>query len=145
MATWLAYFWNTARENTRICYGGFVRRRTPRHSESLEDGDDSRYTRMLKEEAEMDWKYNLCANAANWVLLAGYVIVPGTFTSLRQSKEVQEVLQKNAPGRVVLQTVQNPPLLAIAFLFLVVGGMVLGRLWVKFGRSYPWLINKIFL
>lgn len=93
----------------------------------------------------MDWKYNLCANAANWVLLAGYVIVPGTFTSLRQSKEVQEVLQKNAPGRAVLQTVQNPPLLAIAFLFLVVGGMVLGRLWVKFGGSYPWLINKIFL
>jgi hypothetical protein len=46
----------------------------------------------------MDWRFNLCANIANWVLLAGYVIIPGTFTSLKKSSEVQDVLQTNGAG-----------------------------------------------
>lgn len=93
----------------------------------------------------MDWRFNLSANAANWVLLAGYVIIPGTFTSLKKSNEVQDVLQKNGAGRAALKTIQNPPLLVIAFLFLITGGTMLGWLWVKFKDNYPWLINKIFL
>ncbi len=63
---------------------------------------------MLKEEAQMDWKYNLCAGAANWVLLAGYLVVPGTFTSLKESDEVEQTLQKNNAGRVLLKAIQNP-------------------------------------
>ncbi|CAG8272730.1 unnamed protein product [Penicillium salamii] len=47
------------------------------------------YTQMLCEEAEMDWRYNLCAGIGNWILLAGYLVVPGTFTSLKKSGQVE--------------------------------------------------------
>lgn len=106
---------------------------------------DTRYTRMLKEEAQMDWKYNFYANAANWILLAGYLVVPGTFTSLNKSNEVEKTLQSNDAGRVVLKTLQNPPLLAIACLFLVAGATTLGYLSIMFRKTYSWLINRIFL
>jgi hypothetical protein len=118
---------------------------TSKDGEPLSYEHDSLYTRMLKEEAEMDWKFNLCANAANWVLLAGYMIIPGTFTFLKKSSGVQETLQRNEAGRAVLNTIQNPPLLVIAFLLLFTGSAILGWLWVKFQNVYPWLINKIFL
>jgi hypothetical protein len=126
-------------------YGYTVHRRPSKGNKPLEYENDTLYTKMLKEEAQMDWRFNLCANAANWILLAGYVIIPGTFTSLKRSSEVQDVLQKNGAGRVVLKTIQNPPLLVIAFLFLITGSAILGWLWVKFKNNYPWLINKIFL
>jgi hypothetical protein len=126
-------------------HGSTIHRRPSKGNEILEYDNDTLYTKMLKEEAQMDWRFNLCANAANWVLLAGYVIIPGTFTSLKKSSEVQDVLQKNGAGQVVLKTIQNPPLLVIAFLFLITGSAMLGWLWVKFQTCYPWLINKIFL
>jgi hypothetical protein len=126
-------------------HGRTIHRRLSKENETLEYDNDTLYTKMLKEEAQMDWRYNLCANAANWVLLAGYVIIPGTFTSLKKSSEVQDALQTNGAGRVVLKTIQNPPLLVISFLFLIAGSAMLGWLWVKFSTCYPWLINKIFL
>ncbi|KAJ5544672.1 hypothetical protein N7461_006976 [Penicillium sp. DV-2018c] len=90
-----------------IPYHGSIGHRRPRKAnEPLEHENDTLYTKMLKEEAQMDWRFNLCANAANWVLLAGYVIIPGTFTSLKRSSEVQDVLQKNEAGRPAL----TPPL-----------------------------------
>lgn len=125
--------------------GSQIHRRAIERLGPLDDKNDQRYVRMLKEEAQMDWKLNICANAANWILLAGYVIIPGTFTSLKNSSEVQSLLQKNETGRVVLKTIQNPPLLVIAFLFFIIGGITLGWLWIKFKSNYPWLINKIFL
>ncbi|CAG7945738.1 unnamed protein product [Penicillium nalgiovense] len=103
------------------------------------------YTQMLREEAEMDWKYNLSAGTGNWVLLAGYLVVPGTFTSLKNSDQVEQKLQQNDAGRVLLKTIQNPPLLAIACIFLVFGVVLLGWLSVKFRDSYSWLINRIFM
>jgi hypothetical protein len=103
------------------------------------------YTQMLKEEAEMDWKYNLGAGAGNWVLLAGYLVVPGTFTSLNNSDQVEQKLQENNAGRVLLKTIQNPLLLVIACIFLALGGFLLGWLSLKFKNSYSWLINRIFM
>ncbi|CRL30033.1 unnamed protein product [Penicillium camemberti] len=103
------------------------------------------YTQMLKDEAEMDWRYNLGAGIGNWVLLAGYLVVPGTFTSLNNSGEVGQKLQENNAGRVLLKTIQNPPLLVIACIFLALGGSLLGWLSVKFKDSYSWLINRIFM
>ncbi|KAJ5642303.1 hypothetical protein N7490_006303 [Penicillium lividum] len=102
------------------------------------------YTKLLKEEAQMNWTYNLYASAANWALLAGYLVVPGTFTSLKDSDEVKKALQGNYAGRVVLSTIQNPPLLVIACLFLAAGAITLAWLFIRFKYSYPWLISRIF-
>ena len=76
------------------------------------------YVRMLREEAQMDMVFNITVSAANWSLLAGYLVVPGTFTSLQDSNQVEKGLQTNQTGRTVLHTIQNPPLLAMSCLFL---------------------------
>lgn len=109
--------------------------------------NDSDYVKMLKGEAEMDIKYNLAASSANWSLLAGYLVVPGTFTSLQHSNEVENALQVNKTGKAILQAIQNPPLLIIACVFFAGGSIALLCLLrsSKIKHNYPWLINKIFM
>lgn len=71
-------------------------------------------------------------------------MVPGTFTSLNKSSEVEERLQGNTTGRALLETIQNPLLLVITYIFLVARCLILGWLSVVFKDSYIWLINRIF-
>ncbi|KAJ5654959.1 hypothetical protein N7490_001962 [Penicillium lividum] len=42
--------------------------------------NETPYAKMLREEEEMDFVFNVTVSAANWALLAGYLVVPGTFT-----------------------------------------------------------------
>lgn len=93
----------------------------------------------------MNWKYNLMVSTANWVLLAGYLVIPGTFTSLKESGQVEKALNKNNAGRAALNTIQNPPLLFIACLFLVIGATALVLLYRRMRYNYTWLVNKIFM
>ncbi|CAP94894.1 Pc18g06700 [Penicillium rubens Wisconsin 54-1255] len=83
--------------------------------------NETTYARMLREEAQMDMRFSITVGAANWALLAGYLVIPGTFTSLQTSNQVEKTLQTNRTGRAVLHMIQNPPLLAIACLLFVSG------------------------
>ncbi|KAJ5642720.1 hypothetical protein N7490_006720 [Penicillium lividum] len=47
---------------------------------------------MLREEEKMDFIFNVTVSAANWALLAGYLVVLGTFTSLQSSDQVEYAL-----------------------------------------------------
>ncbi|KAJ5829119.1 hypothetical protein EN45_024800 [Penicillium chrysogenum] len=102
---------------------------------------------MLREEAQMDMRFSITVGAANWALLAGYLVIPGTFTSLQTSNQVEKTLQTNRTGRAVLHMIQNPPLLAIACLLFVSG--IAALMWLmhfpKLRGNYPWLINKVFV
>ncbi|KAL2785341.1 hypothetical protein BJX66DRAFT_315038 [Aspergillus keveii] len=60
--------------------------------------------------------------------LAGYLIVPGTFTALQKSGQVQDALAKDDVGQAIPNTVQNPPLLAIACILFVASTAALGWL-----------------
>jgi ABC-type amino acid transport system permease subunit len=73
------------------------------------------------------------AAASQWILLAGYLIIPGTFTSLQRSS-----LLNDASARIV-QMVKNPPLLAIACICFAFGAAVLGWLSWKWRYNYIWL------
>ncbi|CAG8055599.1 unnamed protein product [Penicillium nalgiovense] len=113
----------------------------------LHHANETTYARMLREEAEMDMRFSITVGAANWALLAGYLVIPGTFTSLQTSNQVEKTLQTNEAGRTVLRMVQNPPLLAIACLLFTCG--IVALMWLmhfpKLRGNYPWLINKVFL
>ncbi|OGE46434.1 hypothetical protein PENARI_c265G03376, partial [Penicillium arizonense] len=89
----------------------------------------------------------ITVGVANWALLAGYLVVPGTFTSLQTSSQVEKTLQTNKAGRTALHMIQNPPLLAIACFLFVSGTAAL--MWLmhvpKLRGNYPWLINKVFV
>jgi hypothetical protein len=83
------------------------------------------YVRMIVESNEVPWKFNLLASAANWILLAGYLVVPGTFTSLQKSDTLSDDLANNVAGDALLNTIQNPPLLAISCIFFVLGSVLI--------------------
>ncbi|KAJ6070723.1 hypothetical protein N7467_012042 [Penicillium canescens] len=109
--------------------------------ESLE----TRYVRMIVESDEIPWKYNVLASAANWTLLAGYLVVPGTFTSLQKSDTLSDDLANNVAGDALLNTIQNPPLLAISCLFFVLGSVLIGWLFLEYKGNYIWLTNRLFI
>ncbi|KAJ5883440.1 uncharacterized protein N7473_010326 [Penicillium subrubescens] len=106
---------------------------------------ETRYVRMILEADKAPWQYNLLASGAHWVLLAGYLVIPGTFTSLQKSDTLHNTLSDNEAGEIILKSIQNPPLLALASVFFVVGLALLGRLYYEYRSNYIWLINRIFM
>ncbi|KAB8239021.1 uncharacterized protein BDW43DRAFT_305906 [Aspergillus alliaceus] len=63
---------------------------------------ETRYVRMLLELDYIPWFYNTSASAAHWALLAGYLVIPGTFTSLQKSDFLTEGLETNRTGKAIL-------------------------------------------
>ena len=104
----------------------------------------TRYMQMLLEVDYMPWMYNVIASIAHWTLLAGYLMVPGTFTALQRSGQVQDALAKDDVGQAVLSTIQNPPLLAIACILFVASTAALGWLYWEWRSNYIWLVNRLF-
>ncbi|KAG2016663.1 hypothetical protein GB937_006142 [Aspergillus fischeri] len=84
---------------------------------------ETRYVRMLLELDYIPWFYNTSASTAHWVLLARYLVILGTFTSLQKSDFLTEGLETNRAGKAILSTIQNPPLLAIACFLMVLGSL----------------------
>ncbi|KAH8691914.1 hypothetical protein BGW36DRAFT_347873 [Talaromyces proteolyticus] len=93
----------------------------------------TRYTNMLLEVDRIPLTHTVLAAFFQWLLLAGYLVVPGTFTSLESSTTL-----KNSSS-VVIRTIQNPPLIAISCIFLFIGAS--GMSWLAWIRrnNYIWL------
>ncbi|EUC39966.1 hypothetical protein COCMIDRAFT_110018, partial [Bipolaris oryzae ATCC 44560] len=68
--------------------------------------------------------FNILATIFLWTLLAGFVVFPGTFTSLQNTSS----LNSSVLGRVVQRTIQNIPLLTVAALFFILGTAGIGWL-----------------
>ncbi|KAJ5096676.1 hypothetical protein N7456_007397, partial [Penicillium angulare] len=92
---------------------------------------ETRYARMLREEAEVQFTYNIIT------------MVPGTFTSLQTSNQIESALNHNSTGRHILHTIHNPPLLGIAYFFLTARAFAL--LWLfhfhQLRSVYTWPIS----
>ncbi|KAF4182504.1 hypothetical protein CNMCM8694_006752 [Aspergillus lentulus] len=106
---------------------------------------ETRYVRMLLELDYIPWFYNTSASAAHWALLAGYLVIPGTFTSLQKSDILTEGLETNRTGKAILSTIQNPPLLAIACFLMVLGSVIISWLTWERKENYIWLVNRLFI
>lgn len=105
----------------------------------------SRYVQMLLDVDHMPWIYNVIASVAQWILLAGYLVVPGTFTSLQRSNKIEQALGDNGTGTAILGTIQNPPLLAIACVLFTIGAALLAWLYWEWRENYIWLVSRIFM
>ncbi|KAJ5417420.1 uncharacterized protein N7487_000970 [Penicillium crustosum] len=103
------------------------------------------YTKMIFEFYCTPWRYNVLASTTNWVLLAGYLVIPGTFTSLQMSKSLEHKLDSNHTGKTILYTIQNPPILAIGCSFLILGSLGMSALGWDRRHNYVWLIDKMFI
>ncbi|KAL4982527.1 hypothetical protein BDW68DRAFT_170658 [Aspergillus falconensis] len=53
---------------------------------------------MLLDLDYIPWYYNVISSIANWVLLAGYLVIPGTFTSLQKSDMLNDDLSTSETG-----------------------------------------------
>ncbi|CAG8902296.1 unnamed protein product [Penicillium egyptiacum] len=103
------------------------------------------YAQMIIDFYCTPWRYNVLASTANWVLLAGYLVIPGTFTSLQKSKSLEHKLDANDTGKTILDTIQNPPILGIACSFLILGAVGMGALGWDRRHNYVWLIDRMFI
>lgn len=104
---------------------------------------ETQYEQMLLDEAP--WYLNLLAEFAHWALLAGYLVIPGTFTSLQKSDTLEKSLDKTNTGKLIFNTIQNPPLVAIAVFLFVLGIVLTAWLFWKRKGNYIWLVDRLFM
>lgn len=88
--------------------------------------------------------HNILASFFGWVLLAGFIVLPGTFTSLAKLQN-NDVVAKTPGAADVLDTVASLPLLVVAAACCGVG--YAGNLWlsVRWRLNYVWLINRLYM
>lgn len=113
----------------------------PAQKSATKDQPMTPYNKMLVESHSIPFWRNILAAVFNWVLLAGFVVFPGTFTSLSRSG----VLRESQPGRLLQNAIRNTPLLCIACICCAVGAIGIGWLWWSTKSNYVWLISRLFL
>lgn len=102
---------------------------------------ESTYDRMVLESNEIPFRKNLAAALCSWLMLAGFVVFPGTFSSLSRTN----FLGNSEPGRLVQSIVRNMPLLWVAGICCVLGLTGLLWIWWTLRHNYVWLIGRIFV
>lgn len=102
---------------------------------------DSSYATMVVESHNVQTRYNILAAFFHWLSLAGFIVFPGTFASLERIG----VLNSPVTGRAIQLVTRNVPLLYIAGLCCVLGGLGLAWLWWTIRYNYVWSISRIFL
>ena len=105
----------------------------------------TRYMNLLLSLDEIPRLHNIFASFFTWILLAGYIVFPGTFTSLEESGKFKGHKDVNAVERIVLNEVRNAPLLWVAGACCIIGVVGMIGLWIKWRKNPIWLINRIFL
>ncbi|PGG99694.1 hypothetical protein AJ80_09308 [Polytolypa hystricis UAMH7299] len=98
------------------------------------------YVEMLLSLDNIPWTYNFLAGLFNWMLLAGYLVVPGTFTSLQKSNAVKDRLDGQGLERALLNTIQNPPLPS---LLNSIAGLITTLINIYTARSGDWSVMAI--
>lgn len=101
------------------------------------------YDRMCIESGNIPMLHNMSASFSTWVLLAGFTILPGTFTSLR--KAASSTIEAGIPDNVAQKAAEKTPLLIIGFACCSVGAYGMYRLWLTYKSNYYWLLVHIFL
>lgn len=87
----------------------------------------SRYMKMLLQLDEIPWWHDILASLCTWLLLAGYVVLPGAFTSIRNSQVLSK--EAGAAGKAVVKAAQTWPVLLVASICCAIGVSGMGWLW----------------
>ncbi|KAH6653485.1 hypothetical protein BKA67DRAFT_519734 [Truncatella angustata] len=99
------------------------------------------YIKMLIEnDQSVDWYYAISPKVLNWTLLAGYIVLPSTFTTMNRSEAFNTMMEDN---ELVLKAFQNPPLLGLALFLFIVSLIGLTCIWWVWKCNYIWSLNNI--
>ena len=122
--------------------------REPAHSNSSnsDPGEPQTFELTRWMEMKLDWNIkdyrNVLASLFTWLLLAGFIVLPGTFASIRNSQALNRI---GKAGKIVVQAVQNLPLLWVAGILCLGGACGISWLWWENYDNYIWLVDRIFL
>ena len=100
----------------------------------------SSYGQMAQEYVDAPRFDNNFAAISCWLMVAGFVVFPGTFTSLSHSEKIGET----ESGKQLQYVVANIPLLPVALACCLLG--ILGTFWMwrRWRNNYFWLSRQIF-
>jgi hypothetical protein len=85
--------------------------------------------------------FDICASFSSWLTLAGFIVLPATFTSLKNSDDLRSV----TGGKVIQDAVHNLELLPVAATLCSLGLASSCWLWWRWRKNYIWLVSRIFL
>lgn len=108
------------------------------------DTAHSHYVNMLLSQDRIPRFHTIMAAVFVWLLLAGFLVFPGTFTSLRETiEESDDDGKATEAAATVLNTVKNIPLLVIGA--VACGISAIGMLWllITHRRNFVWLLNRL--
>ncbi|KAF8581882.1 hypothetical protein K439DRAFT_1392276 [Ramaria rubella] len=102
---------------------------------------NTRYMNMLLSLDAVPRMHNLASSFFTWILLAGFVVLPATFTS------IDDVQEDGRPQIEInlLRVVKNLPLFVVAGVCCAIGASGMLWLWKRWSDNYVWLINRIFM
>ncbi|CAG9949612.1 unnamed protein product [Clonostachys rosea f. rosea IK726] len=107
----------------------------------------SRYVQMLLSQDTIPRWHNISAAFCVWLLLAGFLVFPGTFTSIQDSLEESgdDTWSPDKTAGKILDGVKNIPLLVIATVCCAVAAIGMIILALVHVRNYIWLVNRLFM
>jgi uncharacterized membrane protein YgdD (TMEM256/DUF423 family) len=88
-------------------------------------------------------RHNILVLLFVWLLLVGFVVLPGSFTSSKR-KQAEGETQSVRQGKLAL-TPANTAALAIGFVCVVAGAFGSAWLALRWRRNHVWLLNKLYM
>ncbi|KAB2577962.1 hypothetical protein DBV05_g3377 [Lasiodiplodia theobromae] len=105
----------------------------------------TQYVDLLVRLDEIPRWHNIVCAFCSWLLLAGYLVFPATFTKVQARVETEVDGRDDVVTVFVAGAVKNVGLLWVAGACCVVGAAGLAWLWVRHWWHYIWLVNRVFL
>ncbi|KAJ3473196.1 hypothetical protein NLG97_g10458 [Lecanicillium saksenae] len=106
----------------------------------------SRYVQMLLDQDNVAKTHNVLAAFFVWLLLASFIVFPGTFTTIQKSIEDND--NGHFPSKAaesIFKSVKNVPLLALAAIMCSISVIGMASLALRHMNNYVWILNKLFL
>jgi hypothetical protein len=101
---------------------------------------------MLLNQDNIPKFHTILASIFVWLLLAGFLVFPGTFTSIEESIEDRDdEAFGNEAAALILGQARNIPLLVIASVSCGIAIIGMCFLAFKHRQNYVWLLNKLLL
>ena len=102
----------------------------------------TRYMGMLLHLDSIPRLHNILAALFTWILLAGFLVIPGTYTSFKNHTDNSK---SDAVEDAIVHSVSHIGLVWVSGAFCIIGAVGCCWLWFLWRKNYVWLINRIFL
>ncbi|KAF6760622.1 hypothetical protein DFP72DRAFT_804881 [Ephemerocybe angulata] len=104
---------------------------------------ESQYIKMLLAQEHISLTYNLLAAGATWLMLGGFIVLPGSFGSL--GKIVDQKVSDEALKAALKLAIDHVPVLYVGTACSLLALIVLFCLWLRWRMNYVWLRTNIFV